>query len=279
MQGDPEGVGVIWFYNGMLIMIWNKCFLACAAAFGLTSIAHAYCPPGPNGGLLLNRKLEALQIGANNASRIHRALDNVMDATGPYHAGDTAFDAGIDYVLSLQLDRNNMDIWIDSANSTNAGSFIGNWETATRAVKYRKRTEDDWTISAVDSDYQEDSNCLRRITLYSTGKNFTITNTAIPNPNPISPTNPQLYAANYSADRFKVVLQELPASLGRGCNFNFRVVSLRQITESRFPLPPVPFPAAPLNGSPISFGIITSPVEAAVIADPIKAVMPLTPCT
>ena len=86
-------------------------------------------------------------------------------------------------------------------------------------------------------------------------------------------------AANYSTDRFTVTLQELPQNLGHDCNFNFRIVSLRQITESRFPLPPVPVPAAPINGSAVSFGIVSSSIDPAVIADPVKAVLPLAPCT
>ena len=242
-----------------------------AVALGLTSTAFAYCPPGPNGGLLQNRKLEALFIAQTNASKIHRALDNVMDASGPYGTGDTAFDQGIDYVLSLQFGTGpgQMDIVIDDKVSTDALSFKANWASATQAVKYRKRTEDDWTIAS----YEEDASCLRRITAFSTGKNFNITNTPIPASNPLS------NAANYSTDRFTVTLQELPQNLGHDCNFNFRIVSLRQITESRFPLPPVPVPAAPINGSAVSFGIVSSSIDPAVIADPVKAVLPLAPCT
>jgi hypothetical protein len=241
-----------------------------AVVLSLTSSAYAFCPPGPNGGLLQNRKLEALFIAQANASKIHRALDNVMDATGPYGTGDTAFDQGIDYVLSLQFGTGpgQMDIWIDDKHSTDAASFKANWFSATQAFKYRKRTEDDWTIA----NYEEDASCLRKITAFSTGKNFNITNTPIPASNP--PSN----AANYATDRFTVTLQELPPNLGHDCNFNFRIVSLRQITESRFPLPPVPVPAAPVNGSLVSFGVVSSPIDPFVIADPVKAVLPLTPC-
>lgn len=239
-----------------------------ALALSVTSASYAFCPPGPNGGLLQARKLEALFIAQTNASKIHRALDNVMDSNGP---GDQAFENGINYVLSLQVGTgpNQMDIWIDDKHSTDAASFRANWAGATQAVKYRKRTEDDWTLAK----YEEDHNCLRTLTAYSTGKNFNITNTPVPN------SVPPTFAANYSTDRFVVTLKELPLPQN-DCNFGFRIVSLRQITEARFPLPPVPFPAAPLNGSPIAFGIVSSPVDPAVIASPISAVLnlPLVPC-
>ena len=231
----------------------------CIAACGLTSIAYAKCPTGD---LLQARKLEALLIAQTNASKVHRALDNVMDSNGP---GDPAFDAGTDFVIGLQFDPNNMSINIDGVTSTDASTFKANWANATNAIKYRKRTEDDWTLAQ----YQEDANCLRRITAYSTGKNYNVTNT---NGAPLTFTNiadssirtVPTKTANYAADRFTVTLQEIqPPLTGRDCSFNFRIVSIKQITESRFLLPAVPVPAAQL-GNPAAgpfFGVVSSPLE------------------
>jgi hypothetical protein len=101
----------------------------CVAACGLTSIAYAKCPTGD---LLQARKLEALLIAQTNASKVHRALDNVMDSNGP---GDPAFEAGTDFVIGLQFDPNNMSINIDGVTSTDASTIKANWANATNAIK------------------------------------------------------------------------------------------------------------------------------------------------
>jgi hypothetical protein len=100
-------------------------------------------------------------------------------------------------------------------------------------------------------------------------KNYSITNT---NGAPLTFTNPAdssirtvpTKTANYAADRFTVTLQEIrPPLTGRDCSFSFRIVSIKQITESRFLLPAVPVPAAQL-GNPAAgpfFGVVSSPLE------------------
>lgn len=162
------------------------------------------------------RKWEAFLIAQNNAGKVHRALDRVLSSAGP---GDPAFEEGVGYVLSVQLDQDNMDVTIDNTHITNAQQFRAAWAGLADLFRYRKRNVTEWIL---DEQAYKDDDCLRQITLNAVGQNFNWL---------------QNGTVSYSNDRFRLTLVEVPYEDGHNCSFNFRIKKIEQITEARFIFP------------------------------------------
>lgn len=182
------------------------------------------------------RKTEALQKSSEILFKIILASDNAFYTTGE---GDPFFETNFEYIVCQLADPNQTNLRFDQRTITNSSQLKSFYnEVARNLLYYRKR----WITDIIVTEY-EDLNCRRKITFHYNGFSLQILGNKSSNVPPGIPPGP--YENNILiTDRNFISFEEVSKGV-------FKVTSLVQVTEARFPLPnrsEIPSPPTNSNG-------------------------------